>query len=355
MNALTWFRCCAALALTVWGALAFGQAPDPLSDLLQRQQRDLATDGKSFLIDEGRHASFVLVGGLHGDRETPALVEALITGLEPAGYHDVAMELSPWAAHRLASSARGHASATVRTHGADIEESRPDLLIHDLAAANPRNRALHSMAEITKTGYRREAAAQLLQLAREVGDFTDVSAGGGSLYRLVLKTLEVEATRAQKKRFEASTLREQFMKELFIAHYRAATRADARPKFVVTFGQSHLGRGIDRRGVSTLGNFIGELAVGEGVQSFHVLLFAAGGKYSLHGVHDIDQRQDDPAFAFLASLARYPATVFDLRPTRQVLHALPTPLTPRDASLLYSADAYDAIVCYREVTPLGGP
>jgi hypothetical protein len=30
------------------------------------------------------------------------------------------------------------------------------------------------------------------------------------------------------------------------------------------------------------------------------------------------------------------------------------PLTPRDASLMYWADAYDAIVCYREITPLGG-
>jgi hypothetical protein len=142
------------------------------------------------------------------------------------------------------------------------------------------------------------------------------------------------------------------MKELFIHHYRAAAREQTPPKFVVTFGQSHLGRGIDLRGVSTLGNFIAELAVAEGVQSFHVLLFAAGGKYSLRGIHEIDQRKDDPGFAFLASLARYPATVFDVRPIRQALHALPAPLTSRDASLRYSADAYDAIVCYREVTPL---
>jgi hypothetical protein len=51
---------------------------------------------------------------------------------------------------------------------------------------------------------------------------------------------------------------------------------------MAVFGQNHLHRGIDRRGVSTLGNFIAELAVAEGVESFHVVLFAAGGKINFN-------------------------------------------------------------------------
>jgi hypothetical protein len=47
-------------------------------------------------------------------------------------------------------------------------------------------------------------------------------------------------------------------------------------------------------------------------------------------------------------------TVFDLRPLRPTLHAIKT-LTARDAGLLYWADSYDAIVCYREVTPITIP
>lgn len=51
-------------------------------------------------------------------------------------------------------------------------------------------------------------------------------------------------------------------------------------------------------------------------------------------------------------MARYPATVFDLRPLRPILHQIPD----KDRSvvqkgLIYWADSYDAIICYRAVTP----
>ena len=139
------------------------------------------------------------------------------------------------------------------------------------------------------------------------------------------------------------------MKEFFLAHYRAA---GGKPKVMTVFGQNHLHRGIDRRGVSTLGNFIAELAIAEGLRSFHVVLFAAGGKINFFGLQDIDQRKDDSTFGVFASAARYPATLFDLRPIRRALHQIPPgKLSASDSGLLYWADAYDAIVCYREVTP----
>lgn len=352
MKSLNRLGCGVALVLALCGT-GLGRTSDPIADLLQAHQRDLATDGTAFLIREASEASFALVGGLHGDRETPALVQALSAGLDKFGYDHIAVEMSPWAASRLEGALSKQAGQAVRIRGADIEEVQPHLLIRELAAANPENGALQSMVELTKSGYRRASAAQLLELARQIGELKDLSAGGFSLYTLVLRTLDVESTRAANRRLDASTRREAVMKELFIGHYRAATEGTTKPKFVVAFGQSHLGRGIDLRGVSTLGNFIAELAVAEGVRSFHVLLFAAGGTYSLRGVHEIDQRKDAPAFALLASLARYPAAVFDLRPVRELLHGLPAPLTPRDASLLYWADAYDAVVCYREVHPVG--
>jgi len=140
------------------------------------------------------------------------------------------------------------------------------------------------------------------------------------------------------------------MKELFLAHYRAA---GGKPRVMAVFGQNHLHRGIDRRGVSTLGNFIAELAAAEGVRSFHVVLFAAGGKINLFGLQDIDQRKDDPALGVFAAAARYPATLFDLRPIRRALHRIaPEKLSASDSGLLFWADSYDAMVCYREVHPL---
>ena len=66
-----------------------------------------------------------------------------------------------------------------------------------------------------------------------------------------------------------------------------------------------------------------------------------------------DETKDDPAFALLASLARYPQTIFDLRPLRQRLHRIPeAERSTVESSLVYWADSYDAIICYRQVTPL---
>jgi hypothetical protein len=106
-----------------------------------------------------------------------------------------------------------------------------------------------------------------------------------------------------------------------------------------------------------LGNFVAELATAEGVQVFNVAAFSGGGKIRLLGPpFDFDERSDDPAFSYLASIARYPATVFDLRPLRQPLHKLTdSERSTVEASLVYWADSYDAIIYYREVTPLGTP
>jgi hypothetical protein len=240
--------------------------------------------------------------------------------------------------------------------GSDIEEGQLHLVIRELAIANPQSDVLQSMAEMTRASYRRSQAPALLQLARRAGDVRDTSLQGTSLQTLVLRTLEIEVKRLEAGVLVASVEREQFMKKLFLADYRKTSQGNAKPKVIVVFGQNHLHRGYDRRGVSTLGNFIAELAVAEGTESFHVALFAAGGKISLAGLQNADQRSDEPAFGFLASLTCFPATVFDLRPVRQALRSNPSlSLSERDSNLLYWADSYDAIVCYREVTPAGEP
>lgn len=128
-----------------------------------------------------------------------------------------------------------------------------------------------------------------------------------------------------------------------------------RASFFLRFGRNHLHRGLDRRGVSTLSNFVAELAVAARLQAFNVAVFAGGGRIRLIGPTTVlDERGDDSAFAYLASIARSPATVFDLRPLRRALHrVLESKRSTIETSLLYWADSYDAIVFYREVTPRG--
>jgi len=361
----------AAFALTL--AAATTQTPESTAVALRQHQYDLEADGREFLLMEARRASFFALGELHGENEIPQLLRALWPSLWNHGYRHVAAELSPWAARRLEFErstlpAQGHGlwrSAEAETvtalkknrlpavlWGCDIEELRPDQLIRELALGDRNNRALQTMAEKTAQGYRRSAATELRELARRALEEHKSQAASMSTLRNLLQTLEVESLRSsQATRFEASTRRELVMKELFVESYKLA---GGKPKVLARFGRNHLHRGYDRRGVSTLGNFIAELAAAQGQSSFHVAAFGAGGKVLMPGgVTDWDETKDDPAFALLASEARYAATLFDLRPLRPALHQIPaSKLSPTEASLLYWSDSYDAIICYRQVTPL---
>ncbi|MFZ0806717.1 MAG: hypothetical protein WAN03_11065, partial [Candidatus Sulfotelmatobacter sp.] len=125
------------------------------------------------------------------------------------------------------------------------------------------------------------------------------------------------------------------------------------PKVLFRFGRNHLHRGYDARGISTLGNFIAEFAVAQNRRVFNVGAFGAGGKAALMGeTWDADERQDEPTFALLAASAKYQATIFDLRPLRPLLHRIPEEKrSALEANLIYWADAYDALICYKTVTP----
>ena len=365
---------CFALAyLSVAGAQE-SKIPDHVSAELEKRQYDLATDGKEFLLSEARGASFFLLGELHGENEIPALLHALWPQMWRDGYRNIAAEVSPWAAHQLEfASAKGepqikglwskeeaqfvHSLSDARhpvLWGCDMEEIQPHFLIRDLAAANPSNPALRQMAETTKAGYNRTMAPELLKLAQSTTGVKDLTINDTSLYQNLVATLEIEVHRLNQARLSASLRRESLMKNLFLLHYQMTAPTGPGPKVFLRFGRNHLHRGYDRRGVPTLGNFVAEFAFARHVTSFHVAAFAAGGKGFLAGESfDADERQDDPAFELLASLSRYPATVFDLRPLRSILHQIPEKDRSRlHSSLIYWADSYDAMICYREVTPL---
>lgn len=339
----------AVLAVAVLGTSVDAQVADSVGTIVSARQFDLGGDGLTFLLDQVRQSSFLLIGGLHGDNETQGLLQSLAPGLGD-GPKLFVTEMSPWAANRLAAAIPP--TTGVRIRGGDIEEGQLARLIRDVAAANPENRRAQDMAALTAGGYQRTRASQLLALARDSGALSGDSPGGIPLTTVLVRSLEVEADRAAPETadLQASLRRERVMKDFFLVHYRETGQPS---KVAVVFGRNHLHRGVDRRGVPTLGNFIAEFGVAESVNSFNVALFAAGGQIAL-GVGDFDERKDDPAFEYLASAARHRVTVFDLKPLREPLRRIPpASRTAAEASLLYWADSYDAIVCYREVTPAG--
>ena len=98
--------------------------------------------------------------------------------------------MSPWAASRL---------KVPHIRGSDIEEPQPHSLVRELAQLNPENRALQSMVELTKDGYKRPLAAKLFTLAAGMREIKDTTPGGTSLREQVIRTLEVEVERANRQ------------------------------------------------------------------------------------------------------------------------------------------------------------
>src|SRR5260370_36603709 len=109
-----------------------------------------------------------------------------------------------------------------------MDEMQPHLLIRDLAAANASNPALQQMVEITKTGYSRIMAPELLRLAQSATGIRDQAINDSSLYTNVVATLEIERDRLSRARLSASLRRESLLENLFLFPYakRSSGRRD---------------------------------------------------------------------------------------------------------------------------------
>lgn len=343
-------------------------------DLLRESQYDLSEGGRAFLLEEADQAAFFLLGELHFTKEIPDLLTGLWPDLWRSGYRHVAAEMSPWAANRVEFPRDGAATSFIGLWtaaevelvtgltnegapsvlwGSDVEVLSPHLVLRDLAGKNRENPHLKAMVEATAGGYRRSQAYLLGELLERAAAVQPELSEDLHTFGNLAHTFAIETDRLEGERLRASSRREEAMKELFLSHYSAHAEA-AGAKVLVRLGRNHLHRGIDRRGVSTLGNFIAETAAARGLTSFHLAAFGAGGRIrSGFATVDADETSHDPAFELLASLARHPATVFDLRPARPALHAiLLNKRSAAERSLVYWADSYDAIICFREVTPL---
>jgi hypothetical protein len=197
-------------------------------------------------------------------------------------------------------------------------------------------------------------AEALLHLLQGSKADRDVVVDAVSLRQNLTATLEIDKNRADPaSKMVAQNGRELLMKRQLVEHLRTQREVNT-DKIMLRFGRNHLHRGYDARGISTLGNFVAELAISRGQTVFNVGAFGAGGEATLLGeTFSADERDDELAFALLADQARYPATVFDLRPLRPLLHAIPAEKrTALEINLTYWADGYDALILYKRVSPL---
>jgi hypothetical protein len=346
------------------------QVDDQILTTLASHQYDMENEGRNFLLNEAKNSQFFLLGELHGEKEIPALLRVLWPEMWRQGYRHIGAEVSPWAAHQLESVPAGrgpevrglwtkqeatdvHALADPDEKvvwGCDMEEEQPQSLIRQLAALNPGDSNLRRMVELTKDAYKRKMAPDLLDLVKQSKGDADEVVNDVSLRENLVATLEIEKNRlGPDTKMIAQDERERLMKEQFLEHFRHHSTPATPSKVLLRFGRNHLHRGYDARGISTLGNFIAEFAVAQGSKAFNVGAFGAGGKATLLGnTWDADEREDELAFALLAEKAKYPATLLDLRPIRTQLHRIPP--EKRSAlqnNLIYWADSYDALICYK--------
>ena len=127
---------------------------------------------------------------------------------------DNSAEMSPWSANQLefapvdqqanvltlwsrqeAFFVHSQAASQAVLWGCDMDEFQPQLLIRDLSRANPKNPILARMVDITKAGYQRKMAPELLELARQLTNIPDLPIDDVSLAQNVRATLEIETDR----------------------------------------------------------------------------------------------------------------------------------------------------------------
>jgi|GEM_PF-2194860 len=354
--------------------LVFEVYGQPEIGSIKANQYNLSSSGKEFIMNEAQHASFLLLGELHGEREIPDLIFALWAQLHQIGYEHIAAEVSPWAAQKLEFGTGDDSlkqevlwsnreakfvhlkRATIvnpTVWGCDMEEISVDKEITLLAKINHGDSIITKAAFMVRDNYSREKASSILKVLTGYHPQKDSLLNGISLYDNIKSSLIIDSLRAlPAEKLEAQIMRENLMKKYFLTRYNNLTAKDG-TKVFLRFGRNHLHKGFDDRGISTLGNFVTELAFSKGLKSFNIAAFAAGGKYTLlEETDDADETGDDIALAFLSKQADYSETIFDLRPLRIVLHQISSEQrSDLQKRLMYWADSYDAIICYKKVTP----
>jgi len=362
------------LFLLTFSALSASSQSD-ISGVLKANEYDLPNTGKTFILKEAHNASFLLLGELHGEKEIPDLIYLLWPVLQKNGFNHIAAEISPWAARKLEFGINDDSlkieglwtnrqakslhtnKATVNdptVWGCDMEEISLDGELGTLAKINYNDSIITKAESIVSNGYSRQKAASILKLIKNSRPQRDSMIDGISLFENIKSSLVIDSLRAlPQAKLKAQITRENLMKAYFLKRYLNLPNDDENRVFV-RFGRNHLHKGFDDRGLSTLGNFINEFAFSKGLNCFNIATFAAGGKCKLLGdTFDADETQDDIAFNYLLKLALYNETIFDLRPMRIQLHNIASEhRTELDNRLLYWADSYDAIICYRKVEPL---
>ncbi len=386
---------------TLATALLEARTPLVLSD------GKFAGDGAAVLSGALEQPRFILLGEDHITREIPQFASALCDLVRPDAY---AVESGPQAASfvnallrspdrlaRMSERAKAHPNNMAFL---DIREEN-DLAAHCAAASHNPHFALWGLDQefvgsagtlldamrATNPGPKSQAAIAAVQAKEHAADQKTRDTGDpGQLFLLAStdadtapleEAIAADGTSATKDLLheflisrriyrlnaagapESNSLRATLLKQHFLTDYAAATADTPAMRVLFKFGDDHLGKGFNVLHQRDLGNFIAELADGEGAQSLHILVLGARGEHALFAgyakplAHQPFVMADDPEYKWLAPAVAdllpqsgpgTTLTLFDLRKLR--FRGIDMP--PDWQRIVYG---YDLFVLMPELTP----
>lgn len=275
-------------------------------------------------------AQFVMVGEDHGISQIPAFYGGLCELLGPAGFHTMAVETSPLAAKELekwvgqgdgrkqlaafekqypesiafynwseeydllARCAESASGGPFRIWGLDQElMGSPRLLLSKILEQHPgpaatkeahrllqKNDDAHAAA--VKTG---DPGAMFMFSVSddELNQFREVvrreaNATAQSFIDALIESRQIYQKNMNGSGFESNRQRALLMKHNFAGDYRAASQAEPNPpKVMLKLGAWHMFKGINPLHNNDMGNFVTELADGQGTRSVHIMIIAVKG------------------------------------------------------------------------------
>ena len=357
-------------------------------------------------------AQFVLIGEDHGISQIPQFAGAVCDLIGPQRFRTMAIETGPLAANELQQWITADSG---RTSLVDFETKFPetiafynfqeeyDLLTHCARAAQGGQFRLWGLDQELMGSSRliltrilethpgkqaTEAAHRLLQKNNDAhaaavksgspGDIFMMTASDAELNNLknllqkegnpisqglieaLIKSRDIYQKNMNGSGYESNRERSLLMKSNFVTDYKQATQADGvPPKVLLKFGAWHMYTGINPLRNNDLGNFVTELADGQGTTSLHIaILGVKGSQLRFAGIGrpyqpaDFNLAEDkDSDFLFLKpmfdNLESGGWTMFDLRGLRKGFRSL----EPVDKEMERIIFGYDLLVLIPNATP----
>lgn len=347
-------------------------------------------------------AQYVLIGEDHGTSQIPMFTSAVCAILGPQGFHTMAVEAGPMAAD-IVQQGIGHDDRWQRI--AASETKYPDsIAFFNLAeeldmvtscAQSAKGETFHlwgldqelmgstgmTMARILDTHPQKEASAAAQHILDENNAAAEKAAKSGNpgellmlsapdeeftqLNELLKKEGNTEAQRLMRGLIASRQIykdnmaapsdsnreRALLMKQTFMQDYDMAARG-SRPKVLMKFGDWHLYKGFNPLQNNDIGNFITELADGQGTKALHIIIlpvtgsrlrFAGIGRpYAPEGFKMLDDNDYKFMQPFVDGMGSEGWTVFDLRKLRGEAIS--------DLNLQRLVSGYDLLVLIPEAT-----